>query len=320
MKAPVGWLLLVIVVALVSPAIGADNSLIDQLEGAFIVAADGHFLGVITTNSYNAKSILNEYGDYGGEYSTDSIFNEYGDYGGEFSEHSPFNEFTSTPPKIYTKDQKWVYLTVNETLSPRIDPHWLVGALKTAEVSLPAPAPVFTPPTPAPSVQADEIPDPTDEQATAAFNFLQDRFSRPHAAHVYYTASTDSFNWIGPKLGKNMSMKRSQFKEEVWKPYYLDAQQTVVKSDTELRTAIESHTWYSARHGYQFLSTGVIAVDGNTAQERWSIQNGLLCRKWGNSQTDTTKIIEINDRQLVEQEISGEYKGTVETMTSSISK
>ena len=119
------------VVIFVGPAIGADSSLIDQLEGAFIVAANGHFLGVVTTNSYNPKSILNEFGDYGNEYSDDSIFNEYGDYGGEYSEYSPFNEFTSTPPKIYTNDRKWAYLTVNEALSPRIDPHWLIGALFT---------------------------------------------------------------------------------------------------------------------------------------------------------------------------------------------
>jgi hypothetical protein len=120
------WFLLIVSVFLLTPAIRADNSLIDQLEGAFIVAGDGHFLGVITTDSYNSKSILNEYGDYGSEYSTDSIFNEYGDYGGEFSEYSPFNEFTSTPPKIYTKDHQWAYLTVNEVLSPRVDPHWLI--------------------------------------------------------------------------------------------------------------------------------------------------------------------------------------------------
>ena len=76
-------------------------------------------------------------------------------------------------------------------------------------------------------------------------------------------------------------------------------------------------TWYSARHGYRFLPNGVIAVDGcPTEDETWSVQNGLLRRNWGTSQSNTTKIIEINDRQLVGQEISGAYKGTVEVMYS----
>jgi Protein of unknown function (DUF4236) len=65
-----------------------------------------------------------------------------------------------------------------------------------------------------------EIPNPTDEEATAAFNDLQDQFRRPHVNRVYYTASTDSYNWIGPKYHKKMSMKRPQFHVEVWQPYW----------------------------------------------------------------------------------------------------
>lgn len=92
--------------------------------------------------------------------------------------------------------------------------------------------------------------------------------------------------------------------------------QIAEKSDSQLRAAIESHVWYSARHGYRFLSNGVIAVDGYPTDQRWSIHGGLLYRKWGNSHSDATKIIEINDGQLVEQEISGPYKGAVEIMYS----
>jgi hypothetical protein len=92
--------------------------------------------------------------------------------------------------------------------------------------------------------------------------------------------------------------------------------QIAEKSDSQLRAAIERHVWYSARHGYRFLSTGVIAVDGYPTDQRWSIHGGLLYRERGNSDSDSTKIIEINDRQLVEQEISGAYKGSVEVMYS----
>jgi hypothetical protein len=92
------------------------------------------------------------------------------------------------------------------------------------------------------------------------------------------------------------------------------------KSDSELRAGIEKHPWYSSRHEYRFLDSGVIAVDGYpTEGETWRIQNGLLYRTGkfqGESQSHTaaTQIIEVNDRQLVEREISGKYKGTVEIM------
>ena len=97
-----------------------------------------------------------------------------------------------------------------------------------------------------------------------------------------------------------------------------DAQKAEVKFDTELRVAIESHTWYSARHGYRFLPNGIVSVDGYpTPAETWSIQGGLLYRKTkGLADFPSTRIIETNDRQLVEQEISGPYKGSVETMYS----
>jgi hypothetical protein len=89
------------------------------------------------------------------------------------------------------------------------------------------------------------------------------------------------------------------------------------KSDSELRAAIETHPWYSARHNYEFLPNGTIAVNGFPTEEKWSIQNGLLYREWKKfSIKQTTKIIEINDGQLVEQEISGRYKGAVEIMYS----
>jgi hypothetical protein len=114
-------------------AYAADNSALGDLEGATIVASDGQFLGIISGNSFDSKSIANEYGNYGSRYSSTSIFNEFGQYGGEFSDKSPFNEFTNNPPKIYTRNSKWAYLTHNRFLSPRVDPHWLIGAIRSAE-------------------------------------------------------------------------------------------------------------------------------------------------------------------------------------------
>jgi hypothetical protein len=89
------------------------------------------------------------------------------------------------------------------------------------------------------------------------------------------------------------------------------------KTDAQLRKAIESRTWYSARHAYRFEPNGAIAVDGYVApDQRWSIHNALLYRVAAGTHFPPTKIIEINDRQLVEQEISGPYKRSVEVMYS----
>jgi hypothetical protein len=116
------------------------------------------------------------------------------------------------------------------------------GMLHFQEVALVSPTPVSQPtqtPTTEPSDQSEialnrstpgvssssatppvNIPEPTEEQATAAFNDLQDRNHTPHVPKVWYTASNDSFNWTGPKFGKKMSMSRSQFDGEVWADYY----------------------------------------------------------------------------------------------------
>jgi hypothetical protein len=103
--------------------------------------------------------------------------------------------------------------------------------------------------------------------------------------------------------------------------FYLSAgvipvQTTAIESDSELKAAIEKHTWYSGRHGYRFLSNGVIAIDGYPTEERWSIQNGLLHREWEDGQTGTTKILAITDRQFAEEEVSSRSKGTVTIMSS----
>ncbi len=67
---------------------------------------------------------------------------------------------------------------------------------------------------------SDYIPDPTNEQATEAFNELQDQKHRPHTKSVIYDAQTDSYIWIGPTHGRKMSMKREAFYLEIWNPYY----------------------------------------------------------------------------------------------------
>jgi hypothetical protein len=59
----------------------------------------------------------------------------------------------------------------------------------------------------------------SNAQATIAINWLQDSLGKPRVRSVWYDAASDSFCWIGPKYGKQMSMPRGQFLDEVWAGY-----------------------------------------------------------------------------------------------------
>lgn len=113
-------------------AVGGTTLSFDQMEGYSIVGDDGEFLGIISRNEVDSKSILNSVGRYGSTVSSTSIFCTVGRYGSEVSSLSAFSEIASTPPKIISKDGKCVaYLTKNSLKTPRVDPLALVGWLKS---------------------------------------------------------------------------------------------------------------------------------------------------------------------------------------------
>lgn len=106
------------------------SDILAQLDGvAVLIANDGTYLGLISSNQFNSQSIANEFGTYGSKFSSKSIFNEFGRYGGSFSSQSPFNKFTSTPPRIFIGNTFIGYLTVNSFLSSSINPYSLIGYL-----------------------------------------------------------------------------------------------------------------------------------------------------------------------------------------------
>lgn len=103
----------------------AEIQLRIRRKESFLVAADGQFLGQLTSNRYMSESVMNEYGSYGSQYSSTSIFNIYGTYGSEYNRLSPFNRYTNTPPSIYLRGVFVGYLTVNQFMNNRLDPHQL---------------------------------------------------------------------------------------------------------------------------------------------------------------------------------------------------
>lgn len=63
-----------------------------------IVAQDGQFLGVLSSNKYDPLSVSNRFGPYGSEFSPTSIHNKFSPYGSPFSPLSPNNPYATTPP------------------------------------------------------------------------------------------------------------------------------------------------------------------------------------------------------------------------------
>ena len=83
-------------------------------------ANNKQYLGCLNCNEFSAKSIWNEFGDYGSEFSEKSIWNDFSEYGSEFSSYSPWNEYSSNPPAILDSNGGFYgYLTINEYKSDR---------------------------------------------------------------------------------------------------------------------------------------------------------------------------------------------------------
>lgn len=100
----------------------ASDVALDALLGSALYAADNVLLGKINRDPYDAESITNQYGEYGNPYSGKSIFNEYSTYGNPYSALSPYNEFSRTPPRFVKDGNILAYLTVNQFITPRVDP------------------------------------------------------------------------------------------------------------------------------------------------------------------------------------------------------
>lgn len=105
-----------------------------KLENYKIVAADGRYLGRISTK-VRGDSIKNFLGKYGNLRSATSIFNQLGEYGNTLSSKSPFNYYAHTPPKILDPNGNFfAYLTKNEEKQPRVDPDELKILLGRKEI------------------------------------------------------------------------------------------------------------------------------------------------------------------------------------------
>lgn len=66
-----------------------------------IYAADGTYLGKLSSNPYDPESISNPFGKYGSPYGN-NLMNPFSKYGSEFSSESWRNPYATRPPSIYS--------------------------------------------------------------------------------------------------------------------------------------------------------------------------------------------------------------------------
>jgi hypothetical protein len=95
---------------------------------AYLLASDGTYLGVVSSNRFAADSICNQFGNYGSQFSSTSVRNQFSLYGSPFSLTSAYNQFTVTPPVIVYLDSVVGYLTKNQFLPGAVDPDFLFAA------------------------------------------------------------------------------------------------------------------------------------------------------------------------------------------------
>lgn len=100
-----------------------------SLGGASIIAHDGTFLGLVSSDVEDERSIANPFSEWGDPTATESIFNPNGPYGSFDSELSPFHPTTGTPPRLERDGETIGSLTVNPNFRGRIDPNAMVSWL-----------------------------------------------------------------------------------------------------------------------------------------------------------------------------------------------
>ena len=98
----------------------ASATTCDLLDGAYVEASDGTYLGFFGAGSAS-ESIANSSGLYGSSAGFNSVRNNVGSYGSNSGVNSANNSVSVSPPKIYTGVQFLGFLSTNTTKTPRVE-------------------------------------------------------------------------------------------------------------------------------------------------------------------------------------------------------
>jgi len=121
--------------------------------------------------------------------------------------------------EVQSPEKRREGIASDKLLISQIGDRFFISAInQTIEKTLPSvsqstPKPL---PTPAKPTSASKGQRPGNAEASAAMNRLQDALGRPRVkGGVRYDPKTDTYNWIGPKTGKRMSLPASDFLSDV---------------------------------------------------------------------------------------------------------
>jgi len=102
-------------------------------------AANGQFLGLLSSNANDPNSIINPYGLYGSQTSLTSIRNPSCSYSGIAGICSPYNPISIYPPSIVYQNQAVLVVTRNQTLITNglevVDPDLVVGIYEAIAIT-----------------------------------------------------------------------------------------------------------------------------------------------------------------------------------------
>ena len=113
------------------PETNPVRNALSQLDGhAYLMGADNVFLGIISSDKINEKSICNQVGEFGSRVTSKSVWNRVGDYGSRISDTSAYNTNTNQPPVIVNENNEIIgFLTVNTRIKGAVDPDLLHTAM-----------------------------------------------------------------------------------------------------------------------------------------------------------------------------------------------
>jgi hypothetical protein len=101
-----------------------------SLEGATIIAGDGEFIGRLSNDRFDAKSLGNKFGDYGSKFDPKSLLNKFSEYGSRIGNFSAFDRNAGKPPVVLLGGKAVAYLTRNPSVRPRVDPYAVLGYVR----------------------------------------------------------------------------------------------------------------------------------------------------------------------------------------------
>lgn len=103
------------------------------LDGQMIItAADGQYLGILSSDLQHPESVLNFNCSYGCPYGMTSTQNPNSVYGGANGIYSPYNPNSIQPPQLLINGQAVIVATMNQNLQsqlPKVDLSLLLGVL-----------------------------------------------------------------------------------------------------------------------------------------------------------------------------------------------